>query len=239
MTALHDTSEASTVTQALWAALGTVRDPELDEPITDLAFVSEYTVDDSGAARVRLRLPTYFCAPNFAYLMVADAHDAAIGVAGIDAVDVRLEDHFASDEINAGMAAQSGFTGTFAEQAADDDLDELRRVFHRKAHLASLDRVCRRLMADGTSVHGLAELHLSDVPESAERDGLLRRRADLGLPNDNGQPLLVDEHGTRIGPEQVTPFLRFAKTTRVSIEGNSSFCRGLLDKRYGVQRPAS
>ncbi len=32
--------------------------------------------------QVRLRLPTYFCAPNFAFLMVADAYDAVIGAAG-------------------------------------------------------------------------------------------------------------------------------------------------------------
>ena len=62
------------------AALDVVRDPELDEPITALGFVASCTV--SGApgeyvAAVRLRLPTYFCAPNFAFLMVADATPAA------------------------------------------------------------------------------------------------------------------------------------------------------------------
>ncbi|PZG06260.1 iron-sulfur cluster assembly protein, partial [Nonomuraea aridisoli] len=85
---------------ALWDALATVRDPELDEPITDLGFVRAAEVRD-GHASVRLRLPTYFCAPNFAYLMVADACDAVRGVPGVVSADVRLEDHFASDEINA------------------------------------------------------------------------------------------------------------------------------------------
>src|SRR5207249_2576426 len=56
---------------AVWAALGTVRDPELDEPLTDLGFVARCEVSDAGHAVVRLRLPTYFCAPNFAFLMVA------------------------------------------------------------------------------------------------------------------------------------------------------------------------
>ena len=56
-------------------ALDAVIDPELDEPITDLGFVTEAVVVE-GVAAVRLRLPTYFCAANFAYLMVADAHDA-------------------------------------------------------------------------------------------------------------------------------------------------------------------
>ena len=58
------------------AALDTVRDPELDTSIVELGFVSACSVDDDGTARVRLRLPTFFCAPNFAFLMVADAYDA-------------------------------------------------------------------------------------------------------------------------------------------------------------------
>ena len=37
---------------AVWAALGTVRDPELDEPITDLEFVSSCTVSPDGVATV-------------------------------------------------------------------------------------------------------------------------------------------------------------------------------------------
>ena len=61
----------------LLRALETVRDPELDEPITSLGFVAACTVSSDGDAQVRLRLPTYFCAPNFAYLMVADADDGA------------------------------------------------------------------------------------------------------------------------------------------------------------------
>jgi metal-sulfur cluster biosynthetic enzyme len=42
-------------------ALSGVRDPELDEPITELGFVSDLEVEDE-AVYIRLRLPTYFCA---------------------------------------------------------------------------------------------------------------------------------------------------------------------------------
>ena len=42
------------------AALGTVRDPELDEPVTSLGFVASCTVSADGVADVHLRLPTYF-----------------------------------------------------------------------------------------------------------------------------------------------------------------------------------
>ena len=44
------------------AALGTVVDPELDEPITDLGFVRSVSVVGADV-EVHLRLPTSFCAP--------------------------------------------------------------------------------------------------------------------------------------------------------------------------------
>ncbi|MBJ7598162.1 iron-sulfur cluster assembly protein, partial [Candidatus Nephthysia bennettiae] len=95
------------------SALDVVRDPELDEPITTLGFVASCTVSDDGVAEVRLRLPTYFCAPNFAFLMVADAYDAVSAVDGVVRTEVMLEDHFASDQINGGVAARAGFTQAF------------------------------------------------------------------------------------------------------------------------------
>ena len=124
------------------AALASVRDPELDEPVTDLGFVSSCVVSAAGDVQVRLRLPTYFCAPNFAFLMVADAYDAVSQVAGVRHAEVILDDHFAADAINAGVAARSGFVQAFGELAADE-LDDLRTDFVRKAVLAGTDRVCR------------------------------------------------------------------------------------------------
>ena len=101
----------SDLRDAVTAALSKVRDPELDESIVDLGFVTETTVD-GGHAQVRLRLPTYFCAPNFAYLMVADAYDAVRSVPDIDAASIVLEEHFAAEEINSGVAAGAGFVGS-------------------------------------------------------------------------------------------------------------------------------
>ena len=90
-----------------------MRDPELDEPVTSLGFVTSCTVSADGDVEVRLRLPTYFCAPNFAFLMVADAFDAVSSVAGVRHTEVVLEDHFASEEINRGVAARAGFVDSF------------------------------------------------------------------------------------------------------------------------------
>ena len=119
----------------VWDALGTVLDPEIDEPITDLKFVESCTVSDDGVVQVRLRLPTFYCAPNFSFLMVADAYDAVTAVDGVTKAEIALLDHHASDEINAGVAAEAGFMQTFAGEA-DGELDGLRAAFLRKASLA-------------------------------------------------------------------------------------------------------
>jgi metal-sulfur cluster biosynthetic enzyme len=221
--------KADPILSAVRAALDTVRDPELDEPITDLGFVTSCTVDD-GRVEVRLRLPTAFCAPNFAYLMTADAYDAVAGVNGVRTVDVRLEDHHDSAQINAGVAAQAGFVGTYASEAAAE-LDDLRMVFRRKAHIACLERASRQLIAAGWELDALPTATLRDLGEP-DRSRLRRRRADIGLPTDNSSLLLVDEDGTPIAPELISARLRFARTVRVSIEGNAHFCRGLLTTRY-------
>ncbi len=121
------------------AALEAVRDPELDEPITSLGFVASCTVSPDGDAYVRLRLPTYFCAPNFAFLMVADAYDVVSAMDGVRSTEVVLEDHFAAEAINGGVAARAGFARSFDGEAVGE-LHELRADFLRKAVMAGTDR---------------------------------------------------------------------------------------------------
>lgn len=217
------------------AALDAVRDPELDEPVTHLGFVSSCTVSPAGDTEVHLRLPTYFCAPNFAFLMVADAYDAVAAVAGVRRTEVILEDHFAADTINAGVAARSGFVQSFGG-LADGELDELRTDFVRKAVMAGTDRVCRPLLAAGHTTDDLAELTLGDVPPSEDLRRLRARRAELGLPADDTSPLLVDAvSGAGIGAEALPMHLRRARLTRVNTEANGSVCGGMLKHRYGTQ----
>lgn len=218
--------------EAVLDALGTVRDPELDEPVTELDFVQAVRVEGTSV-RVELRLPTYFCAPNFAYLMVADAYDACAVLPGVEDVTVVLVDHFASEEINAGVAASRGFTGTFPG-LADDELADLRVTFARKAHRASQERVASALLREGREVSDLARLTLGDAPAGTELDRLRRRRADLSLPLDDAAPLLVHDDGRPVEAADLPLQLRLARTTRISIEGNAALCRGLLGVRYGL-----
>jgi metal-sulfur cluster biosynthetic enzyme len=216
---------------AVLAALDTVVDPELDEPITDLGFVRSIAIDDEGVS-VHLRLPTSFCSPNFAYLMASDALDALREVEQIGVVRVMLDDHHDSEKINAGLAADAGYRGTFGVEA-EESLDELRLTFHRKAHVAAMERcVEAQLTTTSLAVTDIYRLRLRNLPSGRAKETLLRRRATLGLGLDPDALVFVDEHGVRVPPDEIPIRLRFAKSVRISIEGNGHFCRGLLATRY-------
>jgi metal-sulfur cluster biosynthetic enzyme len=213
------------------AALATVVDPELDQPITELGFVRSVRIDDAGVT-VHLRLPTSFCAPNFAYLMASDAVDALRRVPEVGTVTVLLDDHHDSDKINAGLAANAGYVGTFGSEA-EQDLDELRRTFQRKAHTAAMERcVMAVLRSTSTTVDQLSELTLGQLVGGPHREALLRRRTDIGLGIRPDDLVLVDDDGVPVPPEAIPMRLRFAKAVRISVEGNAHFCRGLLATRY-------
>lgn len=224
-------SAPPTLHPQVWAALATVLDPELDEPITDLDFIESCTVTPDGIATVRLRLPTFFCAPNFSFLMVADAHDAVSAVPGITRAQVTLGDHHAAAEINGGVAAQAGFVATFGAEAAAE-LDELRRTFLTKAALAGQDSVARPLVDRGATPQDLATTTLGTVPPSPELDRLRRRRTALGLPAGDDAPLLITDDGRPVPVAAIPLHLRRARLQRTGIETNGEYCKSLLQTRY-------
>lgn len=224
---------AAGLESSAWEALHQVIDPELDEPITDLGFVRSLRVDDSGEVEAHLRLPTSFCAPNFAYLMASDAKDVLRALPGVTGVLVELDDHHDSELINTGLAADAGYRDTFPGEA-EQDLEELRATFRRKAHAAAMERVLTRLLKDRPELDE-ADLHaitVADLPDEPATRSLLNRREAVGFDNSPSALALVDDEGRPCTPEQVPFRLRFARATRISVEGNSHFCRGLLRTRY-------
>src|SRR5437660_3010990 len=55
--------------------LQTVTDPELDEPVTALGFIESIDIDVNDHVRIVFKLPTYWCAANFAFMMAEDIRD--------------------------------------------------------------------------------------------------------------------------------------------------------------------
>ena len=72
-----------------------------------------------------------------------------------------LDDHFASDAINDGVAARAGFVRSFEGEAVEE-LDQLRADFLRKAVMAGTDW-CAGHWSPTASPETLADLPLGDV----------------------------------------------------------------------------
>jgi metal-sulfur cluster biosynthetic enzyme len=218
-------------------ALGTVYDPELDEPITTLGFVGTCVVTEPGDVTVRLRLPTPQCAPNFAFLMVSDAHVAVRRVAGAGEVVVVLDDHYTGDEINAAVGQGTGFGAAFPGETSGQ-LDALRVLFRRKALLARQGRVCAALLAGADSDPAtVVALRLADLPDGPEATRCIQLRRELGLPCDADSPALVAGDGSPIPAAELVTWLRRARLVGLSLESNGALCRSLLRVRHGVPDP--
>jgi metal-sulfur cluster biosynthetic enzyme len=215
-------------------ALGTVYDPELDEPITALGFVSSCVVGADAGVEVRLRLPTPQCAPNFAYLMAADARNAVRRLPEAGEVTVLLEDHYTGEEINAAVGRDAGFDGAFPGET-DGDLDALRDRFRRKALRARQARVCQALLGGGMGHEEVAALRVADLPDTVDARRSVALRAALGMPCAPGDPALVADDGGPIAADALEMWLRVARLVSLSLETNGGMCRDLLRVRYGEE----
>jgi metal-sulfur cluster biosynthetic enzyme len=215
-------------------ALSTVYDPELDEPITALRFVSSCEVSAAGDVDVRIRLPTPQCAPNFAYLMAADARDAVRRLPGVGAVKVRLEDHYTGAEINAAVGRDAGFAQAFPGET-DGDLGALRGLFQRKALVMRQSRLCEALLAGGATDEELTSLRVGDLPDGPDADRCVELRRHLGIAVDAAAPAFVSPGGAPIAAADLNLWLRKARLVRTSLEANGGICRSLLQTRYELE----
>jgi metal-sulfur cluster biosynthetic enzyme len=213
-------------------ALTGVRDPELDQHLVELGFVSGVDVDD-GTVAVRLRLPTYYCAPNFAYLMAVDARRAVEALPGVQVVKVFLDDHFTSDEITDAVQGGQTFVEAFPDHA-NDELDELRALFWRKAFTARQARLIDAQLAAGRSPEELEAMRLRELPHDDDGERCRELRSNLGLVADDGSPAFLLGDGAPLTAAQLPRFLRWARLVATSLEGNAGLCRGLLRTRYDL-----
>ena len=235
---------------AILERLAQVLDPELDESILDLGFVRSLQLR-SDHASIALQLPTAWCAVNFAYLMAEDVRRALLEVEGVRRVTVRLGDHCAAEEIE--MAVNDGrpFAEAFPGEGAGS-LAALRLTFLRKGFLGRQERLLRELREAGCSPAVVCALRLGEVAVEDDRIMLsgrapvaggsaavlrryLERRRELGLDCGPAAPLIVDLAGEPLSVERLLAHYEAARTVRVALEANGSFCRALLARGRNVQ----
>jgi metal-sulfur cluster biosynthetic enzyme len=220
--------------EAVRAALGGVLDPELDRSVVSLDFVRAIELDGPDV-RVELRLPTFWCSPSFAYMMVADARSAIEAVPGVRRARVELVDHFAAERVTEGVDEGRPFRAAFPGEA-DGGLEELRRRFRVKAFVVRQEPVLRAACAAAGEAAAATWRLGHGAPAgagAAHWDEYLARRRDLGMPERAAELAFTDPQGRPLDPAGMVDYLRLSRSMRVSLESNTEFCTGLLAARYG------
>jgi metal-sulfur cluster biosynthetic enzyme len=228
----------------VWRRLETVTDPELDEPVTTLEFVTRADVDANNCVHIEFRLPTYWCAANFSFLMADDMRSAVKELPWVADVSVVLGEHMYADTINAGLARGLSFQETFGAEA-DGDLDELRRTFLLKAFQRRQAALLAHLLEASRDAAALVEMTLHELVELVvdEAGARLRTRYLERRPIVSG-PLFasrafVDTDGDPLQAETLSTYVRKLRRVDVNAEFNSALCRGLLHARFDMETPLS
>ena len=224
----------------IWGQLATVTDPELDEPVTELGFVEDVTITDDDGVEVDFRLPTYWCAVNFAFLMVDDIRLAVEAVPWVTRVVPRLHDHMHADAINSGVEHGRSFKQAFGDLAADEPLDALRHKFRVKAFQRRQEAVLRALRAEGRDDAAivamdrgtLERIPIEDPLGAEQRPRYLQILGEFGYAGTAHGPAFVTPEGAPLTLAGLQAYLQDLRGVRINMEFNGAICRGLLSTRY-------
>ncbi len=225
------------------ARLDHVTDPELDELVTELGFVTSVAIGPDGAVAVEFRLPTYWCAANFAFMMADDMRREVGALPWVTSVTPRLGEHMYADQINHGVAHGLSFQDTFGDAAAGD-LEHLRRTFQVKAFQRRQEALLGHLLAAGhpadalagLTVQGLGRLPL-DAPGQRLRGRYTERRATVGAAHADALAF-VDADGQALHAADLPGYLRTLRRIGANAEFNGALCSGLLAAQFGADPPS-
>lgn len=229
----------------VWSRLDLVTDPELDDSVTDMGFVEAVDIGEDGDVLVCFRLPTYWCSPNFAFLMAEGIRNEVGALPWVARVSVRLEDHMCADEMNAAVNDRRSFSDAFAMREDGGDLAEVREKFERKAFQRRQEAVLVGLAREGFSPAALAAMTLAELdlvslgdPEARRqapryrsllvKRGLAGAAGDRAFPDLDGAPLTEAGYADRMGR---------LRAVRINMEFGGALCRGLKASRYAGEAP--
>jgi metal-sulfur cluster biosynthetic enzyme len=221
---------------AVRRALDHVTDPELDEPVTDLRFIEHLTVDQDGSVSIGFRLPTYWCAANFAFLMADDMRREVAALPWVRNVRVTLGEHMYAGKINHGLENGLSFQATFGNEASAE-LDELRRTFLVKAFQRRQESLLRHLLTSGYGSETIVVMTLPQLQAIAlapEAEPLRQRyldRREVCAGSDTSLAF-VDEQCRPLSADGLPAYLQALGRITINAEFNGALCRGLLAARF-------
>jgi metal-sulfur cluster biosynthetic enzyme len=229
----------------VWSCLERVDDPELDEPITAMGFVERVAVSDAGEVEIEFRLPTYWCSPNFAFLMTEDIHRELSSLVWAARVTVRLQDHMWGEDIAAGVNRGLSFGEVFGDLADGESLDDLREKFAAKAFQRRQEAVLRGLRELGQADAAIVAMDLAalDMVEFGTGEAARQRPRYRALLLDRGLAVRADDpafrtlSGETLTAERLPGYLAELRSVRINMEFNGALCRGLAQARYQERAP--
>jgi metal-sulfur cluster biosynthetic enzyme len=226
-------------TTEAWRAVGRVHDPELDEPVTDMGFVERIEIADDGSVALDFRLPTYWCSPNFAFLMLDGVREALESLPWRPRFHITLHDHLFAEEVNKGVAEGKPFAEIFDTLSPGDDLAGLRETFLRKAFQRRQEAALVGLRKAGWADDDILTLDCGTLDKANVGPELTVRltryldamRARFPLAGD-AAPAFVAWEGAPLSAPGLPDYLGKLRAVRINMEFNGALCRGLKEVRY-------
>jgi metal-sulfur cluster biosynthetic enzyme len=247
--AAHETDGPALTGEAVRDRLDRVTDPELDRSIVELEYIDEIEI---GGARVtvHLTLPTAWCSPAFAWMMVLDSRTEIEAHPDVDRARIYLHEHMHELEINRGVNAGLSFAEAFPD--ADDTVDAVRLELDRKARTARQYDAVEALLEAGLDSETIVSLRLEDLEGTDEGDRLAIYLADravavsvprapiddyLEKARETGQveaetdPLFLTPEGEPIDPDEFELVHRRGRLAQVNMSSQGGICDGLRQSR--------
>jgi len=222
--------------QQVFDAIASVRDPEIDEPVGSLDFVVDVIVDE-GDVEVVIQLPTFWCPSNFVFLIAEDMRAAVLGLNWVRRFKIRVVEHFAENEITAGINEGRAFESVFPGQAGGA-IEKLRKAFDGKACLMRQRNLVIALQKRGIAAETLLAMTLdrarTQVATDEERQLLaayLEKREAVGMDPQSGH-LVSDLSGRPVS--DLNAHLRAIRMIAANAAANGEMCRMLVDARRQI-----
>jgi hypothetical protein len=205
-----------------------------------MGFVERADIAADGTVTIGFRLPTYWCSPNFAFLMLDDIRNALDRLSWSPVYQVTLHDHMFADEVNTGIAEGRSIAEIFGALAEQTDLEALREKFREKAFKRRQEAVILDLRTLGIADSEIVRMTLATfdaIIAGTGQEGRRRRRYRQALiqrwpaiaPRD---AIIVDYDGGSITREALPAYLADLRSVRINMEFNGALCRGLKHTRY-------
>lgn len=224
----------------VWECLDAVTDPELDEPITDMGFVEQIEVIDAQMVKVEFRLPTYWCSPNFAFLMAFGIRREILALPWVRTATVQLNDHCFGDKVNEGVNSGREYQDVFAKYCDGAKLNEVVDTFLAKAFDRRQETVMLGLKQLGYDAEAIVSMTLQQLQnidfegeeEARQKPRYLELLLAQKLAENPSDPAFSTWAKETIKVASLSEHLARLRSTRINMEFNGALCRGLAKTRY-------